>query len=63
MEIDRTELNDVADKFPEKVKKLSFEWFKIAKKKERLNNKGLSPVSNHVKNLSFRRDTSHQIKD
>ena len=63
MEIDRTELNDVADKFPEKVKKLSFEWFKIAKKKERLNNKGLSPVNNNVKNLSFRRDTSHQIKD
>ena len=39
------------------------EWFDIAKNKERLGKKGLAPVKDSVKSLSFRKDTSGQLND
>ena len=60
---DRTELNDLSEKFPQRVTKMASEWVDIAKNKERLNQKGLGPVKEVVKQISFRRDTSDQLED
>ena len=60
---DRTELNDLAKKYPTRVQKMSENWFDIAKNKERLNQNGLSPVKNKLKQISFRQDTSSQLKN
>ena len=51
---DRTELNDLAEKHPERVAEMSAEWFRVAKDVERLGGKGLAPVGNKVKELNFR---------
>jgi arylsulfatase A-like enzyme len=58
----RTELNDLSAKYSERVKKMSELWFDIAKNKDRLGKKGLNPVKEQLKNLSFRKDTSGQKK-
>jgi len=63
MEKDRTELNDLSAKYSERVKKMSKLWFDIAKNKDRLGKKGLSPVKDQLKKLSFRKDTSGQLKE
>ena len=63
LEKDRTELNDLAEKHPGRVEKMSKIWFDIAKNKERLGKKGLAPVKDSVKSLSFRKDTSGQLND
>lgn len=60
---DRTELNDLSDKKPEIVEKMSAEWFRIAKEKERLGPNGLKPVNKEIRKLSFRQDTSGQLKN
>ena len=60
---DRTELKDLSEKYPQKVNKMSKEWFNIAKNKDRLKEKALKPVKPEVKLLSFRKDTSNQIVD
>ena len=41
---DRTELNDLSEKYPQKVNRMSKEWFDIARNKDRLNEKALKPV-------------------
>jgi arylsulfatase A-like enzyme len=51
---DRTELNDLAEKHPERVATMSAEWFRVAKDVERLGGKGLAPVGKKVKELNFR---------
>ena len=61
LENDRTELNNLADEFPDQVRSMKAEWFSIAKNKERLNEKQLEPVKNELKKLSFRKDTSDQL--
>ncbi len=63
LEKDRTELNDLSAKYSERVKKMSELWFDIAKNKDRLGKKGLNPVKDQLKNLSFRKDTSGQVKE
>ena len=63
MDNDRTELNDLSEKFPQRVTKMANKWFDIARNKERLNQKGLGPVKEEVKQISFRRDTSDQLED
>ena len=63
MDIDRTELIDLAEKFPTIVKTMKGIWFDIAKNKERLNQNGLSPVKGVIKELSFRKDTSKQLNN
>ena len=55
---DRTELNDLASQFPEKVESMSKEWFRMAKDVERLKGKQLMHVKNSLKDISFRRDTT-----
>ena len=62
LEKDRTELNDLSSKYSDRVKKMSELWFDIAKNKERLSKKGLSPVKSTHKKISFRKDTSGQVK-
>ena len=41
---DRTELNDLSEEYPQKVNRMSMEWFDIAENKDRLNEKLLKPV-------------------
>jgi 3-methyladenine DNA glycosylase AlkC len=36
---DRTELNDLSKRYPEKVEEIANEWFDIAKNKDRLSEK------------------------
>lgn len=59
---DRTELNDLSKRYPEKVEEMANEWFDIAKNKDRLSEKELLPVKSEKKAFSFRRDTSDQVK-
>ena len=59
---DRTELNDLAAKHPERVKAMAAQWFDIAKNTERLKGRHLSPVKGTLKELNFRKDTSRQLK-
>lgn len=63
LEKDRTELNDLSAKYSERVKKMSELWFDIAKNKDRVGKKGLSPVKSTLKEISFRKDTSGQLKE
>jgi arylsulfatase len=55
---DRSELNDLSGKFPEKVEAMSKEWYDLAENVDRLKGKALAPVSDKIKELSFRKDTS-----
>ena len=55
---DRTEMNDLSNKHPEKVAAMSMEWFRLAKDLDRLKGKQLNPVKNTRAKLNFRKDTS-----
>ncbi|MBT6379313.1 arylsulfatase [Verrucomicrobia bacterium] len=57
MDEDRTELNDLASAYPDRVRSMSSEWFGIAKDVERLKGKHLKPVGSGITPLSFREDT------
>ena len=50
---DRTELNDLASQYPERVKTMEAEWFRIAKEKDRLSGTSLKPVGNEAPKLNF----------
>ena len=50
---DRTELNDLAAKRPDRVKAMAAQWQEIAKKKDRLPKGQLRPVKNSLTPLSF----------
>ncbi|MDG1324193.1 MAG: arylsulfatase [Opitutales bacterium] len=63
IENDRTELNDLSAKFPRQVSAMASEWFNIAQNKERLKQKGLTPVKENLKQFSFRKDTSDQLNE
>ena len=63
LENDRTELNDLSAKHPQRVKRMSKEWYNIAKNKDRLDEKTMKPVKPQIKSLSFRKDTSGQLAD
>ena len=63
LEKDRTELNDLSAKYSDRVKEMSKIWFDIAKNKDRLGKKGLGPVKSALKQISFRKDTSGQLKE
>ena len=58
LDADRTELNDLAAKHPQRVAEMAAEWFRLAKDVDRLKGRGLSPVGQKLKSLNFRRDTS-----
>lgn len=55
---DRTELNDVSGKHPDRVETMSKEWFQVAKNVDRLKGNGLKPVNDKISSLNFRKDTS-----
>ncbi len=55
---DRTELQDLAEKYPQRVARMANEWFRLARDVDRLGTRGLNPVGKRVKELSFRKDTS-----
>ena len=54
---DRTELNDLSQKHPERVKSMAREWFRIARDVERLKEKQVAPVKSKRTPLNFRRST------
>jgi arylsulfatase len=56
MEADRTEMNDLAKKYPDKVKAMAAEWFGLAENTERLKGRYLKPVKTEVTKLNFRKD-------
>jgi len=60
---DRTELHDLSAQHPERVEAMAEEWFRMAEEVDRLPDKQLKPVANKLKPLSFRKDTSNQLKD
>ncbi|MEK9985899.1 MAG: arylsulfatase [Opitutae bacterium] len=60
LEEDRTELNDLSRKHPQRVEDMAKEWFSIAKNVDRLKGKQLAPVKEEIKGLNFRKDTSNQ---
>ena len=53
---DRTEMNDLSKKHPERVAQMAAEWFRMAEDVERLKSKQLAPVGKKIKELSFRKD-------
>ena len=55
---DRTELNDLAARHPERVTAMAAEWFRIAENVDRLKGRALAPVRDELTSLSFRKDTS-----
>jgi arylsulfatase len=55
---DRTELNDLSAKYPDRVDAMANQWFQLAENVDRLTGKALSPVGDTLKSLSFRKDTS-----
>lgn len=59
---DRTELNDLSTKYPERVAAMAAEWFRLAKDVDRLTGKGLAPVSGRIKPLNFRGGSSGSQK-
>lgn len=58
LEADRTETNDLAQLYPDRVKSMSEEWFRIARDVERLPEKQLKPTKGKLSELSYRKDTS-----
>lgn len=52
---DRTELDDLSSKYPERVEAMAAEWFRLAKNVDRLKGKALAPVGGKVKSLNFRK--------
>lgn len=55
---DRTELNDLSGKQPERVTAMAAEWFRIAEHVDRLKSRALSPVRDEITSFNFRKDTS-----
>ena len=58
LDLDRTELNDLSQKEPQRVDSMAAEWFRIAAHVDRLEGRSLAPVGDRVKALNFRKDTS-----
>lgn len=52
---DRSELNDLSEKYPERVAAMSKEWFRMAKDVEGLKGRNLAPVRKKVNRLNFRK--------
>jgi arylsulfatase A-like enzyme len=52
---DRSETNDLAAEHPDRVARMSREWFRIAKDIDRLPRSGLQPVRDDLTKLNFRK--------
>jgi arylsulfatase A-like enzyme len=57
IEHDRTETQDLAARYPERVKAMSSEWFRLAKKVDRVKGRGLAPVKTELSSLHFQKNT------
>ena len=57
IEEDRTESNDLASQYPERVKKMEAEWYRIARDQERLKGRHIAPVKSKQQKLNFRKST------
>ncbi len=55
---DRTELHDLAAKYPQRVSEMKAIWFDMAENQERLKGRHLLPVKKTLTELNFRKDTS-----
>ncbi len=55
---DRSELNDLSGKHPDRVAAMAKQWFQLAENVDRLKGRDLSPVKDKLASLNFRRDTS-----
>lgn len=55
---DRTELNDLSSREPQRVESMAAEWFRMAADVDRLNSRSLQPVGDQLRKLNFRKDTS-----
>ena len=55
---DRTELNDLASQYPDRVKTMADKWFTMAREQDRLPEKQLKPVQPQLKSLNFRKSTT-----
>lgn len=49
---DRSELQNLADQYPERVKQMSERWFELAKNKDRLSKNNLKPVADKPTGLN-----------
>jgi arylsulfatase len=55
---DRTEMHDLASKFPQRVAAMEKRWLETARNVERLSDKQLAPVRPGITKLNFRKDTT-----
>jgi arylsulfatase len=55
---DRTELDDLSSKDPQRVARMAEQWFHTAEHVDRLKGNQLAPVRDSLTSLSFRKDTS-----
>jgi len=55
---DRTEMRDLANKFPQRVAAMEKRWLETARNVERLSDKQLAPVRPVITKLNFRKDTT-----
>jgi len=53
---DRSERNDLADRFPDRVSTMAMEWHRLASDVDRLKGRSLAPVGSDLKQLRFRKD-------
>ena len=56
MESDRTEMNDLAARYPKRLKAMAAKWFDLAKNTERLKGRHLNPVKSGLSKMNFRKD-------
>ena len=59
---DRSELDDLASKYPGKVAAMANQWFLMAEQVDRLKGKALAPVKDELTELYFRKDRKDQAK-
>jgi len=55
VDADRTELDDLSRRQPQRLEQMRKEWFRIAEEVDRLGGAALAPVGDEIKSLSFRK--------
>lgn len=59
---DRTETNDLAAKYPERVEAMAKEWFRLAEDVDRLSGRQLAPPGKVIRKLNFRKGVGAEKK-
>jgi len=60
---DRSELNDLAARYPDRVSTMAAEWHRMASDVDRLKGRALAPVGSRLKQLRFRKDSDSRSPD